>query len=497
MSYVLGLDLGSSSLKGVLMDETGRFVLEKTSHYPMSSPKAGYSEQNPESWIDACEIILRSMMEDLPDFGSRLVGVSFSGQMHSLVALDQENKPVYPAILWNDVRTTKQCQEITEVLGTSLLDITKNRALEGFTLPKILWLRENQPEVWKKVTTIMLPKDYLRYWLTGELHTEYSDAAGTLLMDVENKVWSSDILGTFDLSENLLPPLVSSLSHVGKIKAGICKRFRIKREVKVFAGGADNACAALGAGLLSDETGLVSIGTSGVFCSVENEIRDYAGRIHFFNHVLPESYYAMGVTLAAGNSLQWFKETFAKDQSFEELLSGIDEIPIGCNGLMFTPYIVGERTPYFDSKVRGSFIGIDTSHELKNFVRAVLEGITFSLKQSQILLENEKGHRFKKVISVGGGSKNKTWLQMQADIFQVPISTLKTEQGPGLGAAMLAAMGCGLFSSVEEAIEKAIVYEEIIKPIEKNSEAYERFYRIYQEVYPQTKLICHKLIKTI
>ncbi|MDZ5584617.1 xylulokinase [Enterococcus cecorum] len=488
MSYVLGIDLGTSSLKGILMNPEGQVIAEKTSSYPIDTPQNGYSQQRPEYWIVACEDVLTQLSIEINDFGEKLSGISFSGQMHSLVTLDANLKPAYPAILWNDVRTTKQCEQIMSTFGERLLSITQNIALEGFTLPKILWLQENEPAIWQKVKKIMLPKDYLSFWFTGEICTEYSDAAGTLLLDIQQRAWSDEILNQFAISKDILPRLLPSMACVGIVKDGICKRYNIKNEVKVFAGGADNACAALASGIADDEIGLVSIGTSGVFSSFEGQVEDYHGKLHFFNHVIEDKYYSMGVTLAAGNSLSWFKETFAKGISFEDMLNNVYQIAPGSNGLMFTPYIAGERTPHIDSQVRGSFIGIDTKHTFDHFARAVMEGITFSLKDSQMIMEQAKQKKFKKLISVGGGAKNPDWMQMQADIFNAEIIRLSVEQGPGLGACMIAAMGLGWFDSVETLIKQFVTYKAatfIPKP--ENVKKYQVVYEKWQHIYQATK----------
>lgn len=496
MTYVLGIDLGTSSLKGILMDEVGNLITTKSAEYQIDTPKQGYSEQRPEYWIVALESVLTGLSVEISDFGQQLAGISFSGQMHSLVVLDDNNKPVYPAILWNDVRTSKQCQEITDRLGQRLLEITKNIALEGFTLPKILWLQENEPDVWARVKKLMLPKDYLSLWLTGNIYTEFSDAAGTLLLDIEKKQWSEEITDAFNIDRGILPELIESTDRTGFVKAEIAERYKLTNEVKVFAGGADNAAAALGVGLINEEVGLISMGTSGVVSAYEPKIADYKGKLHFFNHTVPGAYYSMGVTLAAGNSLNWYKETFGKGLSFNELLSEVYTVSPGSEGLLFTPYIVGERTPHFDSKIRGSFIGISAHHEQKHFSRAVLEGITFSLRDSKDIMEKTKNKKFKRLISVGGGAQNPDIMQMQADIFNSEMIRLTVEQGPGLGACMIAAFGCGLFDSLE-AVTKAFVHykEASFIPNPKNVARYEQIYQIWKQVYKNTSEISHQLVE--
>lgn len=490
MGYVLGIDLGTSSLKGILMDETGNLISEKSKEYPIDIPSSGFSQQNPKDWLRACEAVFKKLRAEVADFGEKLEGISFSGQMHTLVVLDKAGEPVYPAILWNDVRTSQQCKRIKEEFGAELLAITKNIPLEGFTLPKILWLQENEPEIWERVHTLMMPKDYLRYWLTGNMHMEYSDAAGTLLLDIEKQQWSQAVTKKFQVAMEQLPELVSSLASVGNVREELRSSFGFDKEVKVFAGGADNACAALGAGLIDETVGLVSIGTSGVLSSFEPSVKNYHGTLHFFNHVMPDSYYSMGVTLAAGNSLSWFKRTFLNELSFEEMLKDIGQIQPGSENLLFTPYIVGERTPHFDSTIRGSFIGIDTRHSLLHFTRSVLEGITFSLKDTQEIMATEKHSDFQRIISVGGGAKNLDWLQMQADIFEADIVRLTSEQGPGLGACMIAALGCGWFDDMAGVIDTFVHYqEEIVSPIQENVDKYRQVYQVWKKIYSATKNI--------
>ena len=488
MGYVLGIDLGTSSLKGLLMNKSGEVVAFAGYDYPLLHPKKGYSEQNPEEWVKACENVFKALSEKVGDFKAELEGIAISGQMHGLVTLDEEENVVRPAILWNDTRTTKQCTEVMEGFGDRLITITKNKALEGFTLPKILWIQEEERELWAKVAHIMLPKDYLIFRLTGEFATDYSDAAGTLLLDVAAKKWSDEILAKYNIDGKILPKLYNSIDCVGKIKAEYQKDFGFEKEVKVMGGGADNACAAVGSGIVSNGIGMVSIGTSGVFLSYEDEAHsNYSGRLHLFNHGIPDAYYSMGVTLAAGHSLNWFKETFAPKESFEELLSDIDKIPAGSDGLLFAPYIVGERTPYADSKVRGSFTRIDTTHTRAHFARAVLEGITFSLRDSMELMSELTAKKFDKILSVGGGSKNKDWLQMQADIFDTEIITLTTEQGPGLGAAMMAAVGTGWFEDLKECAKTFVHYKSGISPVKENVLKYNEAYESYKKVYGATK----------
>lgn len=494
MAYVLGLDLGTSALKGLLFDSAGELIGEASASYPLLNPQPGFSEQDPQHWLTAAKKVLTQLVTQHPEMKQELIGISFSGQMHSLVLLDEYNQVVRPAILWNDVRTTPQCQRIMAAFGEELLAITKNTALEGFTLPKILWVQEHEPKNWQRVSRLLLPKDYLAFWLTGNYSMDYSDAAGTLLLDLQQKEWSAAVLAKFSIPREMLPTLYESTGEVGVVKEDLLAEFGFERAVRVYAGGADNACAALGAGIIQEGVGMVSIGTSGVFLSFEESANvDYQGKLHLFCHTVADKVYSMGVTLSAGNSLSWFRETFAPDKDFAALLAEISQVPPGSAGLLFAPYIVGERTPYTDSKIRGSFIGIDTRHRLPQFSRAVLEGITFSLKDSQMVMNQAAKRQFKTIVSVGGGAKNPDWLQMQADIFDAEIVTLTTEQGPGMGAAMLAAIGSGLYKDAASCVADFVKYNPSVKPDQKRVAQYKQLYAIYRQVYPQTAAICHQL----
>ena len=491
MPYVLGIDLGTSSLKGLLLTKDGQVVAQASADYPLMHKMAGYSEQDPQDWLRACLAVIREIIVQVPDVGSELEGLAISGQMHGLVLLNENGQVLRPAILWNDTRTTAQCQKITEDLGEKLITLTKNKALEGFTLPKILWVQEEEPEIWDRARQILLPKDYLGYCLTGQYFTDKSDAAGTLMFDVAKGAWSETILSRYEISQDYLPRALDSTEVVGNLTDEISQELGLNHSVIVVAGGADNACAAVGTGILSEGVGMVSIGTSGVFLTYEDQAHDhYKGQLHLFNHGQAETYYSMGVTLAAGHSLNWFKQTFSPNQSFDDLLSGIEKVAPGSEGLLFAPYIVGERTPYADSQIRGSFIGIDTSHTLKHFVRSVLEGITFSLKDSQELMRQVAGKDFTSIISVGGGAKNPVWLQMQADIFNVSIQTLEVEQGPGLGAGMMAAVALGWYQDLRQAAQNFVTYQPAVEPIADNVQAYQAIYQHYRKIYPATRNIC-------
>lgn len=493
MKYVIGVDLGTSAVKTVLVDPQGKVVFEHSESYPLSRPQPNWSEQNPEDWVKGTLVSLRRLIEVSSIDPSQVAGLSFSGQMHGLVLVDKEGQVLRPAILWNDTRTTAQCRRIESTLGAKLIEVARNRALEGFTLPKILWVQENEPEVLSQAYQFLLPKDYVRLRLTGDYAMDYSDAAGTLLLDVGSKTWNAEIAEAFELPLSLCPRLVESFEQTGTLLPDIAEASGLLSSTKVFAGGADNACGALGAGVLGEGKTMCSIGTSGVVLSYEsNKDLNLEGKVHFFNHGEKDAYYIMGVTLAAGHSLTWFKETFAADKSFDELLSGVPSIPAGSGGLLFTPYIVGERTPHPDANIRGSFIGMDSGHTLTHFTRSVLEGITFSLRES-IEIVRDSGKEITEIIAIGGGAKNEAWLQMQADIFNASIVKLESEQGPAMGAAMLAAYGSGWFTSLSACAEAFIRPADVYKPDPKQAAIYDGLFNLYQEVYGQTRELNNKL----
>lgn len=488
MKYVLGVDLGTSAVKVILVNKLGEIVKEATKEYPLSHPAPGYSEQNALDWVTGSIESIKEIMDSGVVNKDEIEGLSFSGQMHGLVLIDENGTPLRPAILWNDVRTTEQCNQIREVLGSELNTSIKNPALEGFTLPKILWVKENEPEIFAKAVKFLLPKDYLSYRLTGAIMMEYSDASGTLMLDLPTNTWSKSICDKFGLDFDLCPPLVGSDDMVGTILPEVAALTGLSVETKVFAGGADNAAGALGAGNVSDGIGVCSIGTSGVFSAFEKVgIQDFNLALQYHSHAKPDSYYLMGVTLAAGNSLNWFKSTFASEKSFDEMLANIGNITPGSNGLIFTPYIVGERFPHADALIRGSFIGMSATHTFDHFARSVLEGITFSLRDALELMRTSGNKEINKIISIGGGAKNEDWLQMQADIFNATVIKLTSEQGPALGSAIIAAMGCKWFESYEACIDAFIGYEKEFVPNPDAVSIYEQVYQVYTQVYAQTK----------
>ncbi|NGP46140.1 xylulokinase [Bacillaceae bacterium SIJ1] len=492
MSYVAGIDLGTSAVKVVVIDQNGTLVCESSVSLDMEVAPGGVREQHPDTWVAATVSALKQLVADDPKIANQIEGISFSGQMHGLVLLDENYEVLRPAILWNDTRTHQECAEIRETLGAKLYKYTKNPALEGFTLPKLLWVRKHERALFERAQLFLLPKDYVRYHLTGMLHTEPSDAAGTLLFNPVQEQWSEEMLDAFQLPKHLCPDIVHSTAEVGVLKKDIAENVGLTREVRVFAGGADNACGAVGTGIIAEGETLCSIGTSGVLLSYEEEDVNIDGGVHFFNHAKPGAYYTMGVTLAAGFSMKWAKDILAPNESFDELLAGIDDLPPGSGGLLFTPYLNGERTPYSDASIRASWIGLDAEHTRTHMAKAVMEGITFSLNES-LSLFRQAGKTITTIISTGGGAKNRHWLQMQADIFNVKVISLEHEEGPGFGAAMIAAAGCGWDQDLDSIVKKFVKRKQEFHPNKANVEAYEQLYQLYRQVYRHTEGISRQL----
>lgn len=488
---VLGIDLGTSSIKVIAVNQQGDVIESKNASLSLIQEQSGYSEQDPEAWFQATKKAIIALMSSSKMKDYDVKGISFSGQMHGLVIVDKDGHVLRNAILWNDTRNSEQCRQIIDKFGHR---VNENPVLEGFTLPKMLWVQQHEPNIWKNVDYFMLPKDYLRYRLTGNIHMEYSDAASTLLLSPKTNQWTKDLGDTFEMGD-IYPSLVTSHAFTGNILPSIAEELGLNEDVATFAGAGDNACGAIGAGVIHDKETLCSIGTSGVILNVEHQsVTEYDDNLHFFNHAIPETYYAMGVTLAAGYSLNWLKNTFFEEESFDQLIQWAGQSTIGANGLLFAPYLAGERTPYGDASIRGSFIGISGQHTKADFVRAVIEGITYSLYDS-IQLIRQAGNEINTVISIGGGAKSDFWLQLQADVFNTSVKKLKHEEGPSMGAAIIAAYGLGWYQSFEDCVNDFIKVENIFKPNMDKHKQYEYYHNIYKDIYTHTKDITAKLIK--
>ncbi|GEP84893.1 putative xylulokinase [Staphylococcus piscifermentans] len=489
---VIGIDLGTSAIKLLAVSREGEVLGVQSEPLPLYQDYPGYSEQDPDEWNAAMQRGLKHLLRQ-PQMAEVVIkGASFSGQMHGLVLVDEAGRPLRRAILWNDTRTTPQCELIKEKHGDQVLG---NPVVEGFTLTKLLWVKENEPEVWGKAAAFMLPKDYLRYCLTGEIFTEFSDAAATMLWNPQAKAWDKELGEEFGIPD-IYPDVLQSHDEAGTFNALLAAELGLGTDVPVFAGGADNACGALGSGVINPNDSICSIGTSGVLliCEPVGGAEGYGHKIHLMNHAVPDVNYLMGVTLSAGYSLSWFKREFYADESFEQLLDEAREAGIGAHGLIFTPYLAGERTPHGDASIRGSFIGISGSNTRGDFARAVVEGITYSLYDSLIYLRSV-GKNVTKIVSTGGGAKSDFWLQLQADVFNAEIYKLKHEEGPSMGAAMLAAYGLGWYPSLTDCAKQFIHYTTTFKPDLKRHKAYEDYFQIYQQVYNATRRLTKNLLE--
>jgi xylulokinase len=490
MHYLLGLDIGTSGVKALLVSPEGKIISSKTVPYPLATPHSGWAEQSPYDWWEATVKVLRETISNIPIDSSEIKGISLSGQMHSSVFLNEKMEVIRPAILWSDTRTSDQCKEIYTKTGglDQLIHYVSNPALEGFTAPKILWLKENEPENYKKVKYILLPKDYIRYRLTNELFTEVSDAAGTLLFNVLKKRWSTSLLEKLEIDKNLLPPVLNSFDLAGRITKNIADQIGLKFGTPVVAGGADNACGAVGSGITEEGRVMVSIGSSGVvLAQTNNPQADQEGRIHLFNHACPHSWYMMGVTLSAGISYEWLeKKLFNHRLSYAKLDQLAGEVRPGSEGLIFLPYLYGERTPHTDANARGVYFGISGKHDQRHFIRSVLEGVTFALKDSLELIK-DKGVKIKEIRAIGGGAKSRIWQQILADILGKEINLLNVEEGPAFGAALIAGVGVGVYDSFAEVVNRIIKVKKTIVPGIQNAERYNQYYQLYKKLYYSLK----------
>jgi len=490
MGYLLGLDIGTSGAKALLISVEGKIVSSKTVSYPLATPHPGWAEQSPDDWWEATVKVIKETVSNNPIDPNQIKGISLSGQMHSSVFLNEKMEVIRPAILWSDTRTSKQCSEIyTKVGGLNrLIHYVSNPALEGFTASKILWLKENEPENYQKVKYILLPKDYIRYRLTNELFTEVSDAAGTLLFEVIKKRWSTGLLEKLEINQDLLPPVLNSFDLAGRVTKLAAENLGLKFGTPVVAGGADNACGAVGSGIIQEGRVMVSIGSSGVvLAQTDNPQPDQEGRIHLFNHACPDSWYMMGVMLSAGMSYEWLqKKLFNNVLDCTKLDRLAEEIEPGSEGLIFLPYLYGERTPHNNANARGVYFGISGKHDQRHFTRAVLEGVAFALKDSLELIK-DKEVKIKEIRAIGGGAKSRVWQQILADILGEEINLLNVEEGPAFGAALIAGVGVGVYSSFAEAVNRIIKVEKTILPRIQNTQRYNQYYQLYKKLYYSLK----------
>lgn len=498
MKHLIGIDIGTSGVKTILVDESGQLVATAFEEYRLSTPRPNWAEQDPADWWQATVNTTRDVVSAANVDVASICAVGLSGQMHSSVMLDEKDEVLRPSILWCDTRTTEQCRWITDTVGEDQLSRwVSNPALEGFTAPKMIWVRDHEPEVFARIRRVMLPKDYVRFRLTGKYGMEVSDAAGTLLFDVQNRRWSKEMIGALGLPEEIMPPVFESVDICGEITDSVAEATGLRAGTPVVAGGADNTCGAVGTGIVSPGLVLASLGTSGVVFAHTDDVKvDPEMRVHSFCHSVPGKWYLMGVSLFAGGSLQWFRNNLGQIESMAGSLAGMDpyelltreaqQAPVGSEGLVFLPYLMGERTPHKDANAKGAFVGITGRHGRSHMVRAVMEGITFALRDSLEIMHG-LGLELRQIRTTGGGARSKLWRQIQADVYGAEVVTVNNEEGPAFGAAVLAGVGAGLYTGVEAACEELIKIETRTEPNTKDQARYEDQYGIFTELYPALK----------
>jgi xylulokinase len=491
---LLGIDIGTSGSKALLVDERGRVVASATFDYPMFTPRPLWAEQNPEDWWKATVGAVRKVIADGGASADDIAGVGLTGQMHGLVLLDKHGYVLRPCIMWNDQRTGPQCAAITERIGAGrLLDLIANPVLPGFTAPKIVWVRENEPEAYAQAAQVLLPKDYIRYRLTGQYATEVSDASGTALLDVRNRRWSSQMLYALDIPASWMPPCLESPVTGTAISAQAAELTGLKAGTPLVGGGGDQAAQAVGSGIIEQGIISVTLGTSGVvFAAAESFLLEPEGRLHAFCHAVPEQWHLMGVMLSAGGSLRWFRDTLGQMETAQALATGGDaydllceeaaRAPAGSEGLIFLPYLSGERTPYPDPDARGTFFGLTLRHGKEHMARSVLEGVAYGLRDSLELMR-ATGLQITQVRASGGGARSALWRQILADVFESEIVLTNVTEGAAFGAALLAGVGARIYRDVAEACAAAVTLTDRVEP-GPDREVYADYYEIYRDLYP-------------
>ena len=496
MSHYLGIDIGTSGTKTLLIREDGTVVAEANAEYPLHQPKPGWTEQDPEDWWNATVKTVRKVMSQSGCKPGDVKAIGLSGQMHGSVFLDKQDKVIRPALLWNDQRTAAECDEITTAAGgrKRLIKMVANPALTGFQAPKILWLRNNEKRNFDRLAKVLLPKDDIRRRLTGNYISEVSDASGTLLLDVVKRTWSKKLLTQIDLDRDILPDVVESDEVTGTLTEQAAKTLGLTVGCQVVGGAGDCAAGAVGNGVVKKGVLSTSIGTSGVmFVHSDEPQYDASGRLHTFCHAVNGKWHMMGVNLTSGGSLQWWVDSvlqgltgISKAKRYDAATEEAEKIAAGSNGLLFLPYLNGERTPHADPNARGSFVGMNLTHERGHLTRSVMEGITFALRDSLDIIQS-LDVPVKQIRASGGGSKNPFWRQMQADVFGKKITRLEVEQGPAFGVALLAAVGDGAYKSIESACSATIKVAEETKPIRQAVNTYNKLFPVYQDLYGNLK----------
>jgi xylulokinase len=482
------------------MDGGGRVVASGTEeHQPFASPQPGWAEQDPRDWWRACGIAVRKALQKSGLPAQEIACVGFSGQMHGAVLLDAAGEVVRPALIWCDQRTEKQSQELSEKFGRErLIQLTSNPPLTNFTLTKILWVRENEPQLWARVRYLMLPKDYVRFRLTGERAIDQADASGTLLLDVAKRAWSEEVLSGTGIDKHFLPQLWESPEVCGRLSDQGAQATGLRAGTPVVAGAGDQAAGAVGMGIVRAGVVSATIGTSGVvFAATDRPALDPRGRLHTFCHAIPGRWHVMGVTQAAGLSLRWFRDTFGLEQSssstphrdaYEFLSEEAAAAPPGADGLLWAPYLMGERTPHLDPNARGALVGITPAHRRAHIIRAILEGVAFSLKDSFSIFEEMKVP-VTQIRLGGGGARSPLWRQIQADVYAHEVEIVEAEEGAAYGAAILAAVGAGHFASVDQACDAVIRVATRVAPIRASSSVLQKNYPTFRRLYPALRLL--------
>ncbi len=491
---LLGIDVGTGGTRAVLIDEAGRVLGAATAeHAEMASPELGWAEQDPNDWWRATCVAVAECFTDAGATRAEVSAVGLSGQMHGLVLLDAAGEVLRPALIWCDQRTEEECRAITERVGAKrLIELVANPALTGFTLPKIWWVRAHEPEIWSRVRSIMLPKDYVRFKLTGARATDVADASGTLLFDVVNRRWSAEMLKESDLKAEILPEVFESQEISGLVSKEGAAASGLREGTPVVAGAGDQAAGAVGMGIVEPGNVSATIGTSGVvFAATSNPVVEPRGRIHTFCHAIPGRWHVMGVTQGAGLSLRWFRDQFGGGASYDALMKEAVQAPAGADGLLWAPYLMGERTPHLDPNARGALVGLTAQHTRAHVIRAILEGVAFSLRDTFTIFR-ELSVPVKSIRLGGGGARGSLWQQMQADIYGTPVDLVAAEEGAAYGAALLAGVGAGAWRSVEAACETAVHVAKRVEPITKNVELMNRRYEEYQKLYPTLRTISYK-----
>ena len=482
MLYI-GIDLGTSAVKLLLMDENGIIKNIVSREYPLFFPYPGWSEQNPQDWMEQSMEGIKELTKDFDK--SQVAGISFGGQMHGLVVLDSDDQVLRPAILWNDGRTDKETEYLNNVIGTDKLsEYTANIAFAGFTAPKILWMKENEPELFAKISKIMLPKDYLAYCLSGSFCTDVSDASGMLLMDVKNKCWSKEMMEICSIREEQLPKLYESFEVVGTLKPEIAQELGMSTDIKIIAGAGDNAAAAVGTGTVGEGNCNISLGTSGtIFISSKKFGVDEYNALHSFAHA-DGNYHLMGCMLSAASCNKWWSEEILHTDDYQNEQKGIEKL--GENQVFFLPYLMGERSPHNNPKARAMFIGMSMDTTRQEMTQAVLEGVAFGLRDSLEVARN-LGIKIERTKICGGGSKSSLWKKIIANVMNLEVDVIENEEGPALGGAILAAVGCGEYPDVETASKKMVKVINTIEPEVELVNKYEEKYQKFKKIYPVVK----------